>query len=1062
MAPRARSRGCREPTGRLHDHALWRLHAEFSWTGGARRWHRGARVRRDLLTGGRRGDDEGVFAPLPEGFHPFWFWNDRITPEGIRRQIAQMADQEVSGFFIHSRQGLHQPYLSAGYFELVSLAITAGRAAGLAVHLYDEYPYPSGAAGGAVVQSDPAFVGTKLQTSHWKLQGGQVRLVLPPGKVLVCTAFPVIAGETDWTRPLDLGDSVGMVLSRESFHDAGVQAYNDRRFFADAPMPVLETMLGEGSWELWAATSVPVSDHKYWGAFPDVTNPAAVELFIELTHESYKRHLGPTFGEVSSIFVDEVVPEASSSVIAELGRRHGDQLGALLIAFAAPSHPEHLRALREVDTVRLQLFEESFEAPIRTWCRRHAVRYLGEKPSLRLSQLSWMDVPGCEPGHTKAGAPHSDLLQAEIRGNARATASAAYFYGKEGSLCECYHSLGWGATLQDAKLIAELLLVLGTRWLVPHAFFYSTRGLRKHDAPPSFLQMPYWSLFGELSRRVKAIARAFEGTWIDAGVAVVEPSGGLADAAQLRCYELLQQELMRAHCDFLTVDTDVLRTAKIHRGAASLREVSIGVVVVPPMRDLEPELERWLASFGQSGGIVARIYDETNLGEMAERVRTHCPPRLGISASDGDAALVLGVTRRDRAGGLRWLLVNTAPRSVSLNLTPRAGRSLVPVALDAAPPPNLGWSSDHFELVLDAFESVLIAEAPRPLENPSAQSRTPPTRLEVPSAGLWSFRLASPNLLRLGHWQLSLPEQSSEAAVVVPAPIANQLLRSGLAFAPAIKDRFGRSPTIEFPELLVRYETAVVSTIDARICLMMEPGALSGDWRLWFDGQGPYSAESFTPGAGYVEGCVHLELDAWTAQRHESVLPRRHVIVIEARVRSGEEGLRDCLYLGGSFGVMAAPPSTGGSSAPIEREGEDRAGVPVLASLVQLPDEVEIGAWEASGLPYYAGTVEYSRLLGRPDLQDTAEIEVELILPAGCEDAAEISFGGGRFHPLPWSPRKALVPRDDILRGEEAIDVRVRLLTTLARAFEGRWFDTRDHAYHEVELATAPRLVPPR
>ena len=51
---------------------------------------------------------------------------------------------------------------------------------------------------------------------------------------------------------------------------------------------------------------------------------------------------------------------------------------------------------------------------------------------------------------------------------------AAYFYDKQASLCECYHSLGWGATLQGAKILAEALLVSGVNCLVPHGFFYST------------------------------------------------------------------------------------------------------------------------------------------------------------------------------------------------------------------------------------------------------------------------------------------------------------------------------------------------------------------------------------------------------------------------------------------------------------------------------------------------------------------------------------------------------------------------------------------------------------
>ncbi len=80
------------------------------------------------------------------GFYPFWFWNGDMTEPEIRWQIAQMADKGIRGFFIHPRQGLRQPYLSDAFFRRVRVAIEAAESHGLVVHLYDEYPYPSGIA----------------------------------------------------------------------------------------------------------------------------------------------------------------------------------------------------------------------------------------------------------------------------------------------------------------------------------------------------------------------------------------------------------------------------------------------------------------------------------------------------------------------------------------------------------------------------------------------------------------------------------------------------------------------------------------------------------------------------------------------------------------------------------------------------------------------------------------------------------------------------------------------------------------------------------------------------
>jgi hypothetical protein len=611
-----------------------------------------------------------VRAPFPAGFHPFWFWNDRITPERIRSHLDQMSLQGIRGVFIHSRQGLGQPYMSSRFLEMVGLAIDEATSRGMAVHLYDEYPYPSGAAGGAVVQSDPALASTKLEVTRQRFTGGALRRRLPPGHLLNCVAVPFNSAGPDWQAAVDLRSDVGMVLTRDSYFNAAPQPYNDRRYFADQPAPVVEALLAEGDWELWAVSECVVSAHKYWHNFPDMTNTLAVQKFVELTHERYSAALGDRLALVTSIFVDEVEPGVSRSVLVELERRHGDDSQTLTLAYVAPSHPRHLEALRIVDDLRLEMFTTAFEHQIAGWCHAHGVRYSGEKPSLRLRQLAEMDVPGCEPGHTKAGAKRSDLLQADIRGNARATASAAYFYEKEGSLCECFHSLGWGATLQDAKVITESLIAFGTRWLVPHAFFYSTRGLRKHDAPPSFLQMPYWPLFGRLSQRVDIISKELEGSVIDASVGLVEPSGGLPDDEQRLCYEELQHRLVDAHCEFLTVDTDILASGSFTSRGWSYRDVVLEALVVPPMRAPQENLLRLLEAFEAQGGLVARIAPGDDLEDVATALARRVRPAVAVSVLGGHSGAGGVICARRRAGARHWLfVVNTAPRLMQLSLS---------------------------------------------------------------------------------------------------------------------------------------------------------------------------------------------------------------------------------------------------------------------------------------------------------------------------------------------------------------------------------------------------------
>jgi len=1010
---------------------------------------------------------------MPPGFHPFWFWNARISAGGIRRQLAAMAAQGIRGIYLHPRQGLAQPYLSDAFLDLVEMAVDEAGKLGLSVHLYDEYPYPSGAVGGRVVQSDPGLAGSRLRHIGWDTAGGRHRAGLPPGRVVACLAFPRRHDRIRWDAPVDLTPHIGMVLSSESCYDGGLGPYNDRRYFASAPQPVLETVLPPGEHHVAAAVLVPITGHKYWGSFPDVLDPKAVERFIELTHERYAGRLGPRLRAVRSVFTDEVAPWASATAVGEFTRRSGADACSLLIALGEPGHPRHLDALAAMTGIQLELFEKSFERPVAGWCRSHGVRYAGEKPSLRLSQLRWLDVPGCEPGHIKAGAPPDDILRdvlrAPIRGNARATASAAYLYGKQGALAECYHSLGWDATLQDAKLLADVLVALGIRWLVPHAFYYCVHGLRKHDAPPSFPHMPYWPLFGSLSRHVDELWRHLDGAHPDAAIAVAEPSWGLPDEQGRHCYELLQRALVRRQRDWLAVDTDILLASRVEDGAAMVRDVRFRAVAVPPMRRMEPSLRRWLDEFEASGGIVVRLSGPADIPAAVGTLTRACPASLRFSVRQGPRENVLctawrrGSTAGPGAARL-WFLVNTGQEPVDLACSGPAG--LAAIRLAAEPPPAFRAAGGGSLLRLEPFESALLAEDAPPAGavpgdrrgETSPRQRPAHGPLLVDLAGTWTMRPCSPNVLRLGRWRLHLtgPEEPAggdgppgAGPVVTPAPLANQLREGAFRWAPRVAAGFGQPARLEPAPLRLRYTAtfgcaATVAGGREGLRLAIEPGSITGRWQLSVNGAGPFGEADLVPVDAHTPGCLGVPLDGL-------VRPGANEVSVTVEATSLDQGLRNALYVAGDVGVEVTTLPSG--------EIHGRLAAPARRGA--------ISDWTGSGLPFYAGAVEYEAGLGsltgtlrarvpgervgpaaaaaEPAWEEP--LQVDVALPPRCADPIEIAFGDGPWHPLPWSPRRVEIPPAELAA---ASIIRVRVYSGLARAFEGRWFDPVVHRYRLV------------
>lgn len=950
---------------------------------------------------------------LLTGFYPFWFWNDVLTADEIHWQVKQMAAQGARGFFIHPRQGLQQPYLSASFFDMVDCAISAAREHGLVVHLYDEYPYPSGVAGGEVVLGCPQYYATDLLHESHIVKGGRVRLALPQGKVLSCVAYPLQQGKTDWGQGINLAGHVGIVLTVDSYLDTGLTAYNQKRYFASEPTPVLDVTLPERPHKLLVSVQVEVKHHKYWNHFVDVLNPEAVARFIQLTHERYREYYGDQFGQrIVSIFVDETAPVWSDRILATFRDEYGYDLAETMPALQDPDHPQHVRVSYDLQRLKYRLFCQSFEEPIATWCRENGLAYSGEKPSLRLAQLQYMDIPGCEPGHTKVGAK-LDLLQVRVRGNARATASAAYFYGKAGALCECYHSMGWSATLQDAKFVADGLLLMGIKYLVPHGFFYSTHALKKHDAPPTFFfQMPFWPLFGHLSRHVERVGRLFENTFIDAEILVVEPASGIPDHKDLVVYESLLWLLMESHLDFHLVDTDILRDGQIGKGYVQVADLVAKVVIVPPMQVVEESLQNWLEEFETAGGQVVRCRRESKPDDLREALLRLVQPSLSVQVEGKEAREILVVKRAAKDRKL-WFVLNTSSEALLAQLHAEGELREIPLQPDL--PGSLQKKEICYVRQIAPFESLMLAAS----ESAGPTPTIPQICVRV--SGPAELELENTNLLRLYLWRMSLLSEDGSPGqdrVVQAIPLADQLARGQFSFHPAFERYFGSSPELAFPEFHVRYQSSFECCYAGPVQLVMEPGSIVGEWAISVNQGGPIETDLFKPTTAHVRGSLGVDITDLLQQG-------KNTISIEVVTDRPDGGLLNPLYLAGGFGV-------------------------VLDS-VCLVDRKETGAFEQyedNLLPYYAGVILYTTrfVLEHVPATDRAILHFEYDSP--FHEAAEVSINGSPYQPVVWQPRCVQLSTEYLAVGENILSTRV--YTTLMRSFEGQWFDYKTHQVRDV------------
>ena len=387
---------------------------------------------------------------------PFWFWNDDLTEAELVRQIADFQAHGVDAFVIHARMGLPRSigWLSDELFRFMRIALTEARGRGMWVMLYDEGMYPSGSAGGLVVARDASFQARGLV---WR---------------------PSLEAED-----VDADRKQVAVVTRKSGGRIGI--YEQK---VDAVVRGLHYIGDENDPAITLGEEEP--------AAADLLNPRAVECFIELVYERFYRELGGFFGNtVKAIFTDEPHPLSRSrnadarpgttGILAHVNRYLGYDFTPHLPALWFDDEPDaskHRRAYAEAIAARL---DETYYAPLSLWCERHGIALTGHpaEPD-EIGHLKHLHIPGQDIVWRHIEPHKASALEGAPSTMAKAASSVAFHWSRERNLNEFAGAYGQDLTFDELRWLASWLLIRGCDLLVPHAFYYSMRGPRRHERPP--------------------------------------------------------------------------------------------------------------------------------------------------------------------------------------------------------------------------------------------------------------------------------------------------------------------------------------------------------------------------------------------------------------------------------------------------------------------------------------------------------------------------------------------------------------------------------------------------
>lgn len=428
-----------------------------------------------------------LFANPPSEYRsaPLWDWNDQITEEGIDFQMKEFKKAGIGGVFVHPRPGLLTEYLSDDWFHLFDYTVQKGKELGMKVWIYDENSYPSGFAGGHVPAQMPDSYQHGAGLSMDVLEELNIRL----------------------------SDTIEVVLKKTEHG------------FADITASAEKEKGQKGTYYIFRKT-YPEKSPWYGGfTYVDLLYKGVTEKFMELTMtKGYERNVADFGQTLPGIFTDEPNLEAAMSKGTMLRwtpdlwdvfqQRWGYDLKVNL-----PSLIEETGNWKKVRhdyyELILELFVDRWAKPWSKYCDEKGLKWTGHywehgwpEPTHGLDEAAiyiWHQQPGVDMLGNRLDTAG---LGGQF-GNDRAVRellSAANQAGRTRTLSETYGGGGWEMNFETQKRLVDWECVMGVNFVNQHLSYYTLKGVRKFDYPPSFsYHEPWWEhyqLMGDYIGRV--------------------------------------------------------------------------------------------------------------------------------------------------------------------------------------------------------------------------------------------------------------------------------------------------------------------------------------------------------------------------------------------------------------------------------------------------------------------------------------------------------------------------------------------------------------------------------
>lgn len=994
--------------------------------------------------------EEFVKSPMEYRPVPFLFLNHKLEDDELLWQVREIKEKGNRGFFMHPRPGLLTPYMSADFRRKIKIMVQEAAKLGIEAWLYDEDPYPSGAAGGKVIYHHPEYRSRKLVVQIHSVKGKTtVSIDFPMG--LVSGIFAInekkeILDLTEYAGPIR--DKWGYVRRYNTYYGSmRGDTFPHWRSDATGIKNRFEWNAPDGCWKIFIF--VECYEMTYWGpwgGYVDILNKDAVDDFIEKTHEVYKKDIGKYFGKtVPGIFTDE--PKwigwlPWSPKLPEFFKKSkGYDIIPVLYMLLEGDTEKERKVRFDYWDILTRMLKESFFDNISLWCKKNKISFTGhvspeEEPDLGVVYLGDLmqhakafQIPGTDIITPRIGTDEFPIVSV----GPKLISSVAHQQGRERVLSECFALEEWDFTLEKTKRIADYMMSLGVNFINQHGFYYSIDGDRKKEACPSqFYQTTYWRYYEDFSTYIGRVCYMLTRYDYPAEFALLYPTSCLwqmlpANTQKAKAlsdtFVFINHIFVQDKRQFDFVDDIDFIKAKVENGSFIIGKMKYDALVIPPiLYPIEPLIEK-LREFSDKGGKILFLGEkiqeiraqslvpaiDENMVYLEEKERQKIAEIILKTMKDFISPLIecegknckdVFVSARKGKDCSIYFFANCGDETADFSIKLKENENLE--LWDPTTARKFCWNQ---RIVLQPCQSIFaISGKNQDLPKPQFLLK----KSEVCSIDTWQIEFCDDNVLYLGLWNVERKDPDGffdreEKYKDIGHPVVPPMK------AAKIKG-FAKSDVRWLPEdFEVKYPSTLCYKINffcygepEKMLLLWEESAIKGKYRIFID--------SFEVPQDKIKSCVkydvrnlYADISEYFRKNKPFYTPHVKTLSIFINVENPEYGLLEPMRIFGDFIVVKTGDS--GMGAEIKTGKFNR--------------KIGCKSWTDIGYPFYSGSAIY-----RSEFE-LSEIDTRYFLCLDdLFDIAEIRINGNNVGKILWKPYEFEIT-SFIKKGKNNLELRI-------------------------------------